>query len=217
MQKFKTISMFRLTMVMVGAMVAVGLMSPMMATAQDNSDEAKDAGPQAQQVDQQRSDDQDLATQIAELRKKVDRLESVIQKSQGTEIMSKPSGDEESIGEEIDSKSSMEKMDDAANETDAMEAKKKTPGGMGMMGGNMSGMRGKGKGMMGKGMMGMGMGDKAVGDKGMDMMRQGGGEAGMAGMAGSVSQQMKKMMLKMKMKKIELEMIELELEMVEIK
>ena len=143
MQKFKTLPMLRRTVIMVGAVLGVGMIWPIVATAQDKSDEAKDPVPQAKQVDQQRSGEQNLATQIAELRDKVGRLESLLGRSPGSGMTNKPSGNMESMGGKIETKSSMEGMD--------MDKAK----GMSSMGGDKAEMGGATMAMMDQQMMQM--------------------------------------------------------------
>jgi len=186
MKNFKSPAATRLALALFGAALLVNSWWPLTVAAQDNTPDP--AAPE--DAAQPSYEDPDLAAQIAELRDKVGWLEALLGKSPGSGITSNPSGGIEPTGGNSEAKSSMEEMDDAASKMDGMEADKKSAGGMEMMG--------KGKDMMG--------------DKGMDMMRQGGSEAEMAG---SHNPQMKTM--KMKIKMIELEMIELELQMMEVK
>lgn len=227
MQKFKTLPMLRQTILMVGAMLAIGLIWPIVATAQDKSDEAKDPVPQSQQVDPPRSGDQNLATQIAELREKVGKLEAVIGKSPGSGMTNKPFGNMESMGGKTQTKSSMDGMDmDKTKGMSAMGGDKAEMGGatMAMMDQQMMQMMQMMQQVMemkiavitsqaGQGMgggMGMDMKDKDQ-TKGMGNMEGGEAEAG-GSASGTKEQQVKQMMqmqaLQMKMMAMKMKIIE---------
>ena len=104
MQKFKTMSRSRLAVFIGGSVLALGLIWPLMGSAQVESNKAKDPDAHAQHKDKQPAGhDQDLASQIAELGAKVARLEAALEKSQasgmtGMAAKKKPAGGMGSMG-----------------------------------------------------------------------------------------------------------------------
>lgn len=158
MEKFKTLATSRLVVFIGGVVLSLGLIWPLMGTAQDKK--AKDPDPHAQHKDKQSPGDQNLASQLADLRAKVTRLEAALAKSQ-------PGKSSGMAG--MGGAGGMGKMEDDKM-MGGMGGKKKGMGGMGMMEDDkmMGGM-----GAMGGGKAGMG------GMEDMDMMEM----MGMMGMA----------------------------------
>ena len=175
MQKFKILSTSRLAVFLGGAVLAIGVAWPLMGTAQDKTDKAKDPDTHAKHKDKQPPGDQSLAGQIAELRSKVARLEAALEKSQSSGMKGMAGKSSGGMGY-MGGKGGMS----------GMGSNKKPGGGMGMDDmDEMKGMAAKGGGKAGMGGMGM-MGMGAMGaDKGgmgmmdMDMMEM----MGMMGMA----------------------------------
>ena len=168
MEKLKTLSTNRLAVFVGGAVLALLVAWPFVGNAQDKPDKAKDPDPHAQHKDKPTSGDQTLASQLAELRAKVTKLEAALEKSQPagmTGMADKPSG--MAMGGKSGTKPSMAGMGDDGGEMGAMGANKKPSGGMGMMDMDKMGM-----GAMGGEKADMGMMD-------MDMMEM----MGMMGMA----------------------------------
>ena len=171
MQKFKILATLRLAVFIGGSVLALCVAWPLMGTAQDKSDKAKDPDTHAKHKDKQPPGDQNLASQIAELRSKVARLEAALEKSQASGMKGmagKSSGGMGSMGGKGKSKSGMGGMGGA----------KKPAGGMGMEDDmdEMKGMAAKGGGKAGMG--GMGMMDMDMMEM-MGMMGMGGAKGGM--------------------------------------
>jgi len=82
MQKFKTLATSRLVVLLGGAALALVVAWPFMGAAQDKTDKAKDPDPHAQHKDKQPAGDPNLASEIAELRAKVARLEAALPKGE---------------------------------------------------------------------------------------------------------------------------------------
>lgn len=84
MQKFRTLSTSPLAVFIGGAVLALLVAWPLMGTAQDKSSKTKDPNQHAQHAvkDKLPAGDQNLASQIAELRDSVARLEAARAKRQ---------------------------------------------------------------------------------------------------------------------------------------
>lgn len=174
MEKFKTLATSRLAVFFGGVVLALAVAWPLMGSAQDKSDKAKDAGSHAQPKDKQSPGDQNLASQIGELHAKVAKLEAALAKGKmsgmggagGMGMME----DDKMMGSMGGKKKAMGKagMGGGMEDMDMDEMKS-----MGAMGGGKAGMGGKG---------GMGMED-------MDMMEM----MGMMGMAPKTAGGMKSM------------------------
>lgn len=84
MQKFKVFATSRLVAFIGGMVLALGIAWPSMGTAQEKSSKMKDPNQHAQHTvdDKLPAGDQDLASQIAELRDSVARLEAALAKGQ---------------------------------------------------------------------------------------------------------------------------------------
>ena len=144
MQKFKTLSTSRLAVFIGGSVLALGLIWPLMGSAQVESDKAKDPDAHAQHKDEQPAGDQDLASQIAELRAKVVKLEAALKQDH----KSMPSGSPDKAG--VDAKKPAGGMEMMGGKGMGMMAEKKAAGigmmdmdkkkGMGAMGGDKGGM-----------------------------------------------------------------------------
>ena len=139
MQKFKTLSTSRLAVFIGGSVLALGLIWPLMGSAQVESNKAKDPDAHAQHKDKQPAGhDQDLASQIAELGAKVARLEAALKQDHkgmpsGSPDRGWPGGH---AGQ--DRRGS---ADRGTNQDDKAGVDAKKPaGGMGMMGGKGMGM-----------------------------------------------------------------------------
>jgi len=79
MQKFKTFVTSRLAVFIGVVVLALVVAFPLMGAAQDQSDKANGPDQHAQHKDNQPLANQNLASQVAELRAKVARLEAVLQ------------------------------------------------------------------------------------------------------------------------------------------
>ena len=195
MQKFRTLSTSHLAVFIGGAVLALLVAWPLRGAAQDQSSKTKDANLHAQHTGKEKlpAGDQDLASQIAELRDSVARLEAALAKGQpdmtsgmgGMAGMGKANADQPGADAAIGQGMPM-------SGKDAMTADKTpTQGGMAAMGsmasGNppsggamqsVSGMGGMGNGASPPagqmGMMGMKM-DKMMGMMEMMMGGMGGG------------------------------------------
>ena len=84
MQKFRTLSTSHLAVFIGGAVLALLVAWPLRGAAQDQSSKTKDANLHAQHTGKEKlpAGDQDLASQIAELRDSVARLEAALAKGQ---------------------------------------------------------------------------------------------------------------------------------------
>lgn len=93
MTRFINLVTSRLVEFIGAAVLAAGLIWPSMSTAQNNSAKAIAPNPHAQHTDKQPAGDQDLASQIAELGKKVARLEAALQESGSGTLSGTPDRD----------------------------------------------------------------------------------------------------------------------------
>jgi Spy/CpxP family protein refolding chaperone len=84
MQKSKTLVLSRLAVVVTCLVLALGVTWGVEGTAQVKPDKAQDPDSRVQQKDKQPPGDQSLASQVAELRAKVARLEAALEGSQGS-------------------------------------------------------------------------------------------------------------------------------------
>ncbi|MBY0524717.1 MAG: hypothetical protein K2R98_15035 [Gemmataceae bacterium] len=161
MEKFKTLATSRLAVFFGGVVLAFAVAWPLLGSAQDKSDKAKDPGPHAQPKDKQSPGDQNLASQIAELHVKVAKLEAALAKGKMAGM-----GGAAGMGMMEDDKM-----------MGGMGGQKKAMGKAGMGGGmeDMDKDEMKGMGAMGGGKAGMG----GMGMEDMDMMEM----MGMMGMA----------------------------------
>eukprot|EP00475_Leptophrys_vorax_P020973 TRINITY_DN28720_c1_g1_i6.p2 TRINITY_DN28720_c1_g1~~TRINITY_DN28720_c1_g1_i6.p2 ORF type:complete len:279 (-),score=32.39 TRINITY_DN28720_c1_g1_i6:10-846(-) len=165
MQNLKGISMSRLAMFIGGVVLTLGVAWPMLGTAQVQSDKVKALDPHAQhrdhapQKDKQAAADQDLASQIAELKAKVARLEAALEKSQasrmnGMVVKKKPPANMDTMGGK---KPAMGMMEDDMDEMGSMQPGQGAPAAGGMGRGEMRMKMDKMMGMMEKMMAGTAM------------------------------------------------------------
>ena len=179
MQKFKTLTTSRLAVFLGGAALALVVAWPLIGTAQDKSGKAKDPDPHAVHKDKPPAGDQTLASEIADLRAKVARLEAAIGKG--------PSGmpaDAGGMAGMASAKGGMASMGPAKKGMSGMGA---APAGKGMASGgggmgDMMGMMSKMMGMMASEMGGMGGGGMMkdeMGGMGGGAMAAGGAPSGM--------------------------------------
>lgn len=173
MQKFKILAISRLAVFIGGVVLTLGVAWTLMGTAQDKK--AHDPNAHAQPKVKQPPDGQNLASQLADLQVRVDRLAAAFEKTQASGMIGmagKPSGRMEPVGGTGGTNPSMGGMSEDASKMAAMGAKNK-PAGSGMTG--MKEM--KGMGAMGSGKAGM-ANKKPVGGEAMTDDDMKGGTAG---------------------------------------
>ena len=205
MQKFKTLAKSRLVVLIGGMVLALTIAWPLMGTAQDKSVKTKVSDPHAQHKDMQPAEDQDMASQIAELSAKVARLEAALKK-RGTGM----AGMSDMKPDKGGKKPAMGMMKEDMDEMGSMQPGQGAPAAGGMGGGEMGMKMDKMMGMMemmmgGSSMQpagGMGGGEMAMKmDKMMAMMEKkmnGGSMQPAGGMGGGeMSMKMDKMMAMM--------------------
>lgn len=108
MHRFKTLATSRVAAIFGGAVLVLLLAWPFVGNAQDKSGKAKDPDPHAQHKDKQPPGDQTLASQIAELRAKVAKLEAALEKSGMTGMKEKPAAGTEPMGDKGKTKPGMD-------------------------------------------------------------------------------------------------------------
>ena len=84
MEKFKILATSRLVVFIAGMVLALGIAWPSMGTAQEKTSKTKDPNQHTQHAAKEKlpAGDQHLASQIAELRDSVARLEAALAKGQ---------------------------------------------------------------------------------------------------------------------------------------